>query len=115
MVAAGVLGLGLGAGLGLMGLLAPQLAQRFVGLAPSAPEGTGETRATYGGFFLGLELAAAWQWWHGSTAVVVAVGVAWLGAALGRVASLAVDGHRTSKNVGGVLFEAAVGALHFLA
>jgi hypothetical protein len=43
------------------------------------------------------------------------VGLAWLGAALGRVVSLLVDGHRTRKNLAGVAFEAVVGLLHLAA
>jgi hypothetical protein len=115
MMAAGVLGVLVGGGLGLMSLVAPARGQRFVGLSPSAPEGTGETRATYGGFFLGLELAAGWAWWSGSATPMTVVGIAWLGAAFGRVVSLLVDGHRTRKNLAGVGFEAVVGLLHLAA
>lgn len=115
MVVPGVLGVVVGGGLGLLGLVAPARAQRFVGLSPSAPEGTGETRATYGGFFLGLELAAGWAWWSGSLTPMTVVAIAWLGAALGRVVSLLVDGHRTQKNLAGVAFEAVVGLLHLAA
>jgi hypothetical protein len=107
------LGLLVGMTLGLLGLVTPERALRFVGLRVGAPEGQAEVRATYGGFFLSLEVGAAVLWQvAGTPQAVLVVGLAWLGAALGRVASLVVDGKRTPKNIGGVVFEAGLGLLH---
>ena len=120
MVSVGVVlslsGLLIGLGLGAMGLLAPRRALRFVGLKEDAAEGLGEVRATYGGVFIALELvAAALLLGRDDSAGMVVAGAAWLGAALGRVVSLVVDGRRTPKNAAAVLFEAGIGLLHLAA
>lgn len=106
------LGIVLGVGLGSMGLFAPGAALGFVGLKEGSPEARGEVRATYGGFFLALEIAAAVFWSQSEPAGVVVAGVAWLGAAAGRLVSLAVDGGRTGKNLAAVAFEGIIGVLH---
>lgn len=111
-----LLGVLTGLGLGLMGLLTPHRALRFVGLKAAAEEGLGEVRATYGGMFIALELvAAALLLGRDDSAGMVVAGAAWLGAALGRVVSLVVDGRRTPKNAAAVLFEAGIGLLHLAA
>jgi len=93
--------------LGALGLLNPNGAQRLTGVRASAREGTSEVRATYGGFFLALGILAlvTREPW-----VYATVGAGWSGAAGARLLSLFVDKAWTPKNMGGVLFEAAVGA-----
>jgi hypothetical protein len=107
------LGVVIGTGLGLLGLIAPRRALAFVGLQVGSPEGRAEVRATYGGLFIGLEVGAAVLWQTaGRTEPLGVIGIAWLGAAMGRVVSLAVDGRRTAKNVAGIGFEAVLGLVH---
>ena len=57
-----LLGVLTGLGLGMMGLLTPNRALRFVGLEAAAEGGLGEVRATYGGMFIALELVAVSLW-----------------------------------------------------
>lgn len=110
------LGLLTGAALGLAGLVAPRGILSFVGLAEAAPEGLAEVRATYGGLFLALEIGAAALWQaEGSTDGCLVAGLAWSGAAAGRLVSLAVDGRRTARNGQAVAFELAIGLAHFAA
>ena len=94
--------------LGLLGLLAPARANAFTSLRPVGKLGVSETRATYGGFFLALGLACLLL--QSRTAFLV-VGCAWLGAAAGRAGSLVADRSTQPKNLGGIVFEAAIGAL----
>lgn len=110
------LGLLIGAGLGLCALVAPRRMLAFVGLAEAAPEGLAEARATYGGLFLALELGAA-ALWHaeGSTDGCLVAGLAWTGAAAGRLVSLAIDGRRTARNGQAVAFELSIGLAHLAA
>jgi uncharacterized protein YfiM (DUF2279 family) len=110
------LGLLIGAGLGLAALAAPERMLSFVGLAAAAPEGLAEARATYGGLFLALELGAAVLWLaRSSTDGLAVAGIAWTGAAAGRVFSLAVDGRRTARNGQAVAFELFIGLAHIAA
>lgn len=110
------LGLLIGAGLGLAALAAPNRMLAFVGLAAAAPEGLAEARATYGGLFLGLEVSAAALWLaRSSTDGLVVAGIAWIGAAAGRVLSLAVDGRPTARNGQAVAFELFIGLAHVAA
>lgn len=110
------LGLLIGAGLGLAALSAPERMLSFVGLAAASPEGVAEARATYGGLFLALEVGAAALWLarHSTDGLAVA-GIAWIGAAAGRVLSLAVDGRRTARNGQAVAFELFIGLAHVAA
>ena len=94
--------------LGAMGLVAPRAASAFTGTLPDGLIGTSEIRATYGGFFLAL--GAFCLATRDPTAFTV-LGVAWVGAALGRFVSVLVDGSTSAKNWGGIGFEAAIGAL----
>lgn len=94
------------AGLGLLGLVAPARAAAFASLAPVGLVGRSEIRATYGGLFLGLGAVCLVT---RAPEALLAAGVAWLGAAAGRLVSVAVDASRSPKNLGGVAFEAAIG------
>ena len=106
-----IIGACLTAALGIMGLFAPTTAARFIGLSPDEQDaglvGKSELRATYGGFFCGLGIALLY--FASDTAYVIA-GIAWLSAAAGRMLSLFLDLSRSAKNIGGVLFEALIGA-----
>jgi hypothetical protein len=109
----GWIGVFVGAGLGLAALVAPVRMLDFVGLAAAAPEGVAEVRATYGGFFFALELGAAALWLtRNATDGILVTGVAWIGAAAGRLLSLALDGRRTARNLQAVVFESCVGLAH---
>lgn len=94
--------------LGLMGLLLPAKAAQFTSIRPEGLLGSSEIRATYGGFFLALGAYALYAQAH---AVFVVAGVAWLGAAGGRLLSVVVDRSVTSKNFAAVAFEAMVGGM----
>jgi len=93
--------------LGALGFLNPNGAQSLTGVRASAREGISEIRATYGGFFLALGLMALTM---REPLVFTTAGVAWCGAAAARFLSLFIDRIWTPKNMGGVLFEAAIGA-----
>ena len=108
----------IGAGLGLLALLAPAKAGEIVRLRPDwdAPGGFAEFRATYGGLLLfahlAVLLAIVMQAQAGMGSVIgtsFAVGAGWLGAAIGRAASLLLDDAehrtRTGYNVFSIGFE----------
>ena len=104
----GPLGAILTIALGLLGLLAPLRAGRMVGLKPEGPRGLSELRATYGGLFAGLGLACLVLQAPAAYAVAAC---AWLGAALARLASMALDRNPSWLNAGGVALELVIGAL----
>lgn len=92
-------------GLGANGLLRPHATSRFVHLSPADAMGVSELRATYGGLFLAMgAFALLAQDWVAFTLL----GAAWLGAALGRLISIALGESRDKLNFGGVLFESAL-------
>lgn len=94
--------------LGLLGLFLPAKAAVFISLSPVGPVGRSELRATYGGFFLLLGLGCVFLY---TPAAFLLVGLAWLGAAFGRLFSILIDRAASSKNFGGVVFEAGIGLL----
>lgn len=94
--------------LGLLGIVTPNVAAKLVGIEPIGLTGISEVRATYGGLFVGLGGVCLYSQ---SSSVFFAVGVAVLGAALGRGVSVLVDHSYAPKNLGGMLFEASMGAL----
>ncbi len=96
------------AGLGLMGLVRPSAAAAFTNIEPVGVIGVSEIRATYGGFFLALGL---WALIAQTPATFLVVGIAWFGAAFGRAVSVFADGSNSARNLGGIAFEAAIGAL----
>lgn len=93
-------------GMGGLGLFAPDRAAAFTRIAPLGVDGRSEIRATYGGLFaaLGLVCLAAQ-----SDAVFLTAGIAWLGAAAGRLVSVAMDRNHGARNLGAVAFEALIG------
>ncbi len=96
------------AGLGGMGLVSPSTAAAFTSLSPVGKLGVSEVRATYGGFFLALGATALWTQAAGAFTVL---GIAWAGAALGRLASVVVDRSTEPKNLGGIAFEGLIATL----
>ncbi|MGH7785489.1 MAG: DUF4345 family protein [Candidatus Binatia bacterium] len=96
------------AGLGVMGLLRPSAAAAFTSMQPQGLTGVSEVRATYGGFFLVLGTYALYA--QAPTAFLI-VGLAWLGAAAGRLLSVVIDRSYAATNLGGVVFETVIGAL----
>lgn len=97
------------AGLGVMGLVAPRSVHRITQLEAPTPSAFGEFRATYGGLFVGLGVAAI-VW--GTPEAFAIVGVGWLAIAGGRLVSVVADpGGRHPRNVGALAFESAVGLL----
>ncbi len=95
-------------GLGAMALARPLATAKFVDMTPVGSMGLSELRATYGGLFAGLGVFALCAQ---QPLPFQMLGAGWLGAALGRTLSIFADGNRQAKNLGGVLFEAGIGAL----
>jgi hypothetical protein len=93
----GLFGLGIGALLGLIGLIAPDRAAAIVRLQPdpAKPGGYSEFRATYGGLFLFAHLFAFLFLLHAPSAMGLAAALplaaGWFGAAIGRVVAMALD------------------------
>ncbi len=76
-------------GFGLFGFLAPRYTAAALDLAPTqSTMGLSEMRASVGGLFVFLGLAAIWL---GDPMLYAAIGFAFTGAALGRVMSLVFD------------------------
>jgi hypothetical protein len=123
-----VVGLAIGAGMGLYGLINPRWAAGLVRLRddPEKPGGFAEFRGTYGGLFLGAhafalvfmlsaarEIEALWglPTYFTALGAAGACGLMWWGTAVGRVAAIALDGAGTRYNQASVLFEIVLGAL----
>jgi len=102
------LGAAITLGLGVMGLVSPHRAATFVSIRPDGLNGRSELRATYGGFFLALGLACLLFQEH---AMFLLAGLAWMGAAGGRILSVLIDRNVDGKNIIGIFFEAFVGFL----
>ena len=92
-----VVGLGLGAAMGLGALLVPEWASGVVRLKADPAKGGGysEFRATYGGLLLmvhGVALVIVLMTSAaGSVLVVMPIAAGWLGAAIGRIVALIFD------------------------
>ena len=112
-----------GAYLGLRGLFDPRWAQRLVRLqADEQSGGFAEFRATYGGLFLAVHLAALFftiKWIIGgeitlgvfATGAAAVASAAWFGAAAGRALSMWRDGTRTPFNEISCGIECSMGIL----
>jgi hypothetical protein len=104
----------IGAGLGVLALVRPLQVLKMVGL--SLTQGVGhslsEVRATYGGLFFvshsGVAMALAVSPKIGAC-MAAALGLAWSGAALGRVVSMALDKAVNRFNITATLFEGLMG------
>jgi hypothetical protein len=94
--------------LGCGGLFLPLRVATFVSIKPIGENGISEIRATYGGLFLALGLVClAMQ----SISFFTVAGIAWLGAALGRLFSLVTDKNNDARNFGGLCIEGFVGLM----
>lgn len=100
-----ILGATITAAMGMMGLVSPTTASKVTGLSPSGKLGLSEIRATYGGLFLAMGL---WALISRDQDVFITVGLAWGGAAAGRIVSVVLDRSFLPKNLGGIVFEAAI-------
>jgi hypothetical protein len=96
--------------LGCLGLFAPTRAAAFTSISPVGANGISEIRATYGGLFAALGISCLVTQ---STPLFLAVGIAWIGAGLGRIWSVVVDRNLDRKNLGGIAMEFAIGSLLF--
>lgn len=94
--------------LGMLGLIAPRKAAAFTSIAPLGANGLSELRATYGGLFVALGAQCLLSQ---SVVVFTVPGVAWSGAAIGRLVSVIIDGNRDRRNLGGMLMELGIGLL----
>jgi Domain of unknown function (DUF4345) len=97
--------------LGVGGFFQPLFFAKLVGLAPSAPHGISEIRATLGGFFIGL---GGFALYAQNTAIYGAIGMGWAGAAIARIFSLIIDRKINKENIGGVFLEGGIGILFLL-
>ena len=75
--------------MGCLGLFFPAKASTLTGLIAETAPARGEFRGTFGGAFLFLGLVPLFT--QNSYAFLI-VGLCWLGAALGRMASIFIDG-----------------------
>lgn len=109
--------LGIGALLGLGGLISPRWAANVVRLMPDPKfkGGLAEFRASFGGLFLGAHLVAAASLYaspdglaHGA---LLGVSGIWFGSAVGRTVSVLFDGTGTAYNLGSIVFEAVMGLM----
>ena len=104
----------IGGGLGLLALLRPARVLKMVGLSLSEglSHSVSEVRATYGGLFFvshtGVAMALAVSPKIGAC-MAAALGLAWSGAALGRVVSMALDRAVNRFNIFATLFEGLMG------
>jgi hypothetical protein len=113
------LGMAFGAFLGARALLDPHWASRFVRLKEGEAGGFAEFRATYGGVFLGLHLAAlAFTLFYlragaavigvAATGAAATLALGWLGSACGRIISILRDKTGTAFNWTSVAVEFAL-------
>ena len=103
-----LVGAGLTAALGLLGLVRPEVTADIVEIVPDGPLGRSEIRATYGGLFVGLGGACLWL---RSPEAYLVVALAWLSAAAARLVAVAIERTVSKENVVGVAVEAVIGGL----
>jgi hypothetical protein len=84
---------GLALVLGLVSLLNPYLAMRLLGLEVVAPRGLSEVRSMYGALHVTMGALMLWAvpLRPRTSPLLRTIGILWLGAAAGRVASLLID------------------------
>lgn len=102
---------------GLLALLNPLVAVRLVGLEVIEPRGLSEVRATYGALLLAMGGAMVWAvpTRPRSAPWLRFAGLLWGAAALGRLASVVLDGVWTPLNLAIVLGSGFVSVAFFLA
>ncbi len=98
-------------GLGVLGLIWPKTAADFVRITPVDTTGLSEIRATYGGVFLGLGVAALMM---NQSSVYHAIGIGFTAAAISRAMSVVVDRSRKPHNFAGIAFEGVIALLLLL-
>ena len=109
--------LALGALMGLGGLVNPRWAANVVRLIPdpSFKGGLAEFRASFGGLFLFVHVAAAACLYFlpaaESAAPLYVVAGIWFGSAVGRTVSVLLDGTGTAYNYGSIVFELVMGLM----
>lgn len=94
--------------MGCLGLLFPAKASALTGLIAETAPARAEFRGTFGGAFLFLGLVPLFTQ---NPHAFLTVGLCWLGAALGRIASIFIDRGNEPKNWGAVIFELLFSAL----
>ncbi|MDF1522716.1 MAG: DUF4345 domain-containing protein [Trueperaceae bacterium] len=99
--------------LGLLSLLNPWLAAGMLGFELVAPRAVSEVRATYGALFVTMGALLLWALPQRPRAALVlrAMGLLWAGVALGRIASMTIDGLFTVGNVAGLAVALVLAAL----
>lgn len=100
-----IIGATITAGMGLMGLVSPHTASTVTNLVPQGKIGLSEIRATYGGLFFAMGVFALVS---REPEVFITVGLAWAGAAAGRLLSVGLDRSFSPKNFGGIVFEGVI-------
>ena len=85
---------------GIAGAVMPRRVGDALDLSATSQRGVAETRAGLGGTYAAL---GAWALVSGDPVAHTAVGVTWLGAAVARVGSLAIDRPRTDWTFWGYL------------
>jgi hypothetical protein len=101
------IGTGISILLGLLAIFWPLKVEKFVSIKGIGKEGKSEVRATYGGFFAGIAFYAMVTQ---NSVAFIALGIGWLSAAIVRLMTFPF-GYITTKNIGGVVFEAVIGLL----
>lgn len=113
----------IGAALGMIGLIAPNIAARIVRLQadPAMPDGAAEFRASFGGLFFAVHaaclaaiiLAIAAPVWISPAAIACAMaGLVWWGTAMGRIVAVIADPvTRTGYQYFAIGFELVLGAM----
>jgi len=99
--------------LGMLSLFNPTVASGLLGLQIVAERGLSEVRATYGALHVTMAALLLWALPLRPRAggMVRVMGLLWLGAAAGRVASLAIDPVVGVANLGMLLVQLIVGGL----
>ena len=95
-------------GLGVLGLILPNVAANLVGIEAENGLGRSEVRATYGGLFIGLGGCCLW---FQSPAMYLVVGIAWCLAAVARFIAIFIEPEFSHKNIAGIFFEGGLGLL----
>ena len=93
-------------GLGTLWLIAPEKVAKYLGVTPQGKLGISEVRATYGGIFVGLGVAALW---FQQPEVYAAVGFGWLSSGWVRTVSVFLDQSFDVRNLGGIVIELGIG------
>ena len=95
-------------GLGAVGWLAPRYVMEVLDIQTTKSNmGLSEIRAASGALYIGLGLGAVIL---ASSDAYIMLGAVWLGAALGRITSILLDGS-TPKKIGFFVCEVAIGVI----